>query len=155
MPGYLCLLVFAAWLSTAAIVPGMQSDPNADRVTVDVFTTSTRPVAIPSKNSRYSDRLSIAMHEIDHIARFTAELSLDLGADPNLAKQQVLRRFKSLNQSHQRALQESAEALALALQLGVKRYPAIVLNSHWVVYGVPDVQQAVDLVDLWQRTAKP
>jgi integrating conjugative element protein (TIGR03757 family) len=153
MPSYLLSILLASWLPISAASASSLSQFTAERITVDVFTASTQAIVIPSENNRDHDGITITIHELDHIERFNADLSKGLVRDPEIAKQQVLRRFKTLDKSHQKALQESAEALALALHLGVLRYPAIVLNSHWVVYGVLDVQHAIDLFWMQQRAA--
>ena len=153
MPSYPSSILLALWLPISAAFASPLSEISAEYITVDVFTASTQAVVMPAEDNRDHNGVTITIHELDQIERFNADLSKGLARDPEVAKQQVLRRFKTLDKSHKKSLQESAEALALALQLGVLRYPAIVFNSHWVVYGVLDVQHAIDLFGMQPRTA--
>lgn len=150
MPRYLhTLLSIGSLLFSMPTFAGSETAADAERTTVDVFVTSAQAVALPAEDSLDQDGLIIAIHTLDGIARFNAELSVGLDRDPTIAKQQVLRRFKTVNKKQREALQQSAEAVALALQLGLQRYPAIVFDSHWVVYGVLNVQAAIDMY--WAR----
>jgi len=150
MPTYPISLIPILWLTATATLANQESIPNPELITVDVFTTATQPVTGLPENHRGRDDVTVVIHELDGIARFNHTLSKRLIRDPELAKQQVLRRFKKFDKAQYEALQHSAEALALALQLGVKRYPAIVLNSRWVVYGLLDVQAAMDRYRSWR-----
>ena len=141
MPTYLISVLSILWLTIAS----PESESNREHITIDVFTTTSQPISWQPNS-----HASVAIHSLDGIARFSDQLSKGLVRDPELAKQQVLRRFKTLDKTQYEALRRSADALALALHLGVKRYPAIVLNSHWVVYGLLDVEAAMDRYRAWR-----
>lgn len=146
---------YILWLALLALpTAAMCAEPVADpkRVTIDVFTTSTAPTTGIATAHEDVEGFSITLHRLDGIERFEAELADGLPPDPEHAKRQVLARMKKVSRIQRDALQGTAESLALALHYGVDRYPAIVFDARWVVYGVSNLQRAIRLYQDWQRS---
>jgi integrating conjugative element protein (TIGR03757 family) len=116
---------------------------------VEVFTTSERPVT-----GADHDRLRAAVvttYAVDGLDRFQSALSEGLPADPENAKTEALRRVQQLDDTRMAPAKNAAIGLAKAIQYGVDRYPAIVLNERAVVYGVRDLVEALNRYEAWYR----
>jgi len=109
---------------------------------IDVFITSSVDMSSTEQLRSRCHGISIAIHTIDGIAQVKAMLSRDLPSQRELAEKVALQRLQHIGKAEQNKLRHSADALLLARHLGVRRYPAIVFDSQWVVYGVTDLVQA-------------
>jgi integrating conjugative element protein (TIGR03757 family) len=116
---------------------------------IEVFTTSERPVT-----GADHDRLWAAVvttYAVDGLDRFQSALSEGLPADHKVAKVEALRRVQQLDDTRMAPAKNAAIGLAKAIQYGVDRYPAIVLNEREVVYGVTDLVEALNRYEAWHR----
>ncbi|MBT8144084.1 MAG: TIGR03757 family integrating conjugative element protein [Gammaproteobacteria bacterium] len=137
------------------IAPGVLAEDKCEGITADVFTTTAQPAHWQAEDANSREKVRVSYRFLDGIDRFNAELSADLSGDPQLARQQVMKRFSMVSSEQRHALQGTAEALALAIELNIRRYPAIVFNRRFVIYGVHDVEYAIRLYRVWcQATAK-
>ena len=89
------------------------------------------------------------------IQLFETQLSSNLPADPNQSKQIALQRIQQLDEQATAAIQNAAVGLAKAMQYGIDRYPAIVFDGKVVVYGLTDLNAALDHYQTWQAGARP
>jgi integrating conjugative element protein (TIGR03757 family) len=64
---------------------------------------------------------------------------------------EALRRVQQLDDTRMAPAKNAAIGLAKAIQYGVDRYPAIVLNERAVVYGVTDLVEALNRYEAWHR----
>lgn len=117
------LLIFVAWNHSA----------NAG---VEVFTIAGEPVVnVPD---------SAAVVELDAAARLDARISDGLPADRVQARQMVESRVSGPDfQQTMDAYGQFYQGLARAWMLGIEKVPAVVVDSRYVVYGEPDVGQAL------------
>jgi integrating conjugative element protein (TIGR03757 family) len=118
-------------------------------LSVEVFTTSERPVSVADH-----DRLRAAVvttYAVDGLERFQSALSEGLPGDHKAAKAEALHRVQQLDDTRMAPAKSAAIGLAKAIQYGVDRYPAIVLNERAVVYGVTDLVEALERYEAWQR----
>ena len=53
------------------------------------------------------------------------------------------------------AVQNAAVGLAKAMQYGIDRYPAIVFDGKAVVYGLTDLNSALDHYRTWRAGVQP
>jgi integrating conjugative element protein (TIGR03757 family) len=121
-------------------------------VSIDVFVTSTIAViGIEPLRERLPDS-NLGIHPIDGIEQVKALLSQNLPVQAEAARRIALERMQHLNKDEHNRLRQSAASLLLARQLGVERYPAVVFDRHWVVYGVTDLRSAYALFQ--QRNAR-
>jgi len=112
---------------------------------VDVFTTEDRPVRGATEFLRRHPGATLHVHRVDRIERLEAELSVNLSANPDKARRQALERLQDLPKERQEQLEQTAKALTLALQLGIERVPAIVIDQARVIYGLTDLTVAIRL----------
>lgn len=133
----LLVAFISAGIATAAAV----SQP-VSPATIEVFTTGDqwpgdlKPVPADAQ-------LDIRIHLIDGIRQLEVNLSRNLPADSTAAEEEVLRRLQALDEGQSNRVKASAEALLRATELGVDRYPAIVLDGKFVVYGTTDLEDAL------------
>src|SRR5690554_4278191 len=103
---------------------------------IEVFTTAGEPaVNVPS---------GVGVIELDAAGRLDAELSRDLPADPEVAV--ALMRERMTTPEWQETANRYADSylgLARAWQLGIEKVPAVVINGRHVIYGQPDIAQAL------------
>lgn len=109
---------------------------------IDVFKTrATKIVGTDQLRQQLPDG-TINVYAVDGVERIGAILGNGLPADPDIAEQTALRRLSQFGPHDRELLQVSANALMLAWQYQLRRYPAVVFDGRWVVYGVTDLQTA-------------
>ncbi|WP_241505822.1 TIGR03757 family integrating conjugative element protein [Parahaliea mediterranea] len=109
---------------------------------IEVFIDSFHPVQ--------SDADATSVYVIDRIDRLQQELSNDLPADPEIAKQMTLRHLQRMGVGLSGELENAATGLVKAMQYGLDRYPAIVFDGKFVVYGMTDLVAAIQLYQEWR-----
>jgi len=127
------------WLAAFGLSASL-AGPALAEPTIEVFTTAGEPVVnVPS---------GVAVLELDAPARLDAELSRELPADPDVAADLMRERVTTAE------WQETADCyadrylgLVRAWQLGVEKVPAVVIDGRYVIYGQPDVAQALNEAD--------
>ena len=134
LTGTLCASVQA---SEIAIETAIEKAP-----TIEVFSDSS--LQIVSGNDHTT------VYVIDRINRFQQVLSKDLPTDPEAAKKTVLQRFQRMDRQLSGGLENAANGLLKATQYGIDRYPAIVFDGRAVVYGITDIQTAIQRYRQWQ-----
>ena len=124
---------------------------------IEVFTSAERPLIETDANGSGSDwqGLAITVYEIDGIQSLERELSLDLPVEPQPSNAMVLKRLQRLDALTRARLQSAATGLAKALQYGVECYPAVVFDGEAVVYGVTDLNVALEHYRAWQTGRQP
>jgi|SRR5690554_419631 len=123
------------WLAAFGLSACLAS-PAVAEPAIEVFTTAGEPaVNVPP---------GVAVLELDAPGRLDAELSQDLPADPELA--QTLMRERMATPEWQETADRYADSylgLARAWQLGIEKVPAVVIDGRQVIYGQPDVAEAL------------
>ena len=132
-------LILSIVLTGALCEPVLADEPS---IAIEVFTGSMNPVA--------NSMDGITVYYIDRIDRIQQELSKDLPANSEAAKQTVLRRFQRMYTRLSHELENAANGLVQAMQYGIDRYPAIVFDGNAVVYGITDVRAATQRYRQWQ-----
>lgn len=124
---------------------------------IEVFTTADLPVTGETAINRQLDypEINLQTYELDGIQRFEADLSKGLTADPEQSKFIVLRRIQQLDESTRTRMQRAAVGLVRAMQYGVSRYPAIVFDGEFAVYGVTDIHEAFLRYQRWRKGVQP
>ncbi len=90
------------------------------------------------------------MHTLNAIETLEDELSRGLPADPDQAKRLALGRLQQLSTHNRSQLQHAATSIATALSYGVKKYPAIVFDGEFVVYGLSDPFRGLEHYRRWR-----
>lgn len=94
----------------------------------------------------------VTVTELDAPDRLQAQLFGPLSAKPAQAELQARAIIASPAFSqNQQALAASYAGVAHAWSLGLEKYPAVVFDDKWVVYGTTDVAAARAKLDAWRE----
>ena len=129
-----------------------QAEMRAARVPtyIEIFTTADQPItAIDAVVQQYPD-IVVRVHKLDAIKQTEEKLSEGLPADPDKAERLVLMRLQQLSKTTLSQLEHSATSLAKAVQYGVEKYPAIVIDGEFFIYGLIDLAVALTHYRHWQ-----
>ena len=85
----------------------------------------------------------VTVYRVDGLAALLAELSLDLPGNPEAARAEALRRLGALDAEDVARAREAVEGLVRAAEYGIVRYPAVVMDGRYLVYGVTHLPQAL------------
>jgi len=121
---------------------------------VEVFSTRDRsPVtgATMCSGQVGQRQFEVQAYELSSIRRLEAKLSRGLTGDPDQSKPAALQRVQQLEPEEWVQMQRAAVGLAKAAQYGLDRYPAIVFDGEAVVYGVTDLQAALQRYRQWRE----
>lgn len=132
-----------ALIAAATAFSPVHAEAPAERLRLDVFTTEDRPVHGVTEFLKHHPGATLHVHWMDDIERLEAELSLDLSTNPDKARRQAVERLQGLSKERQEQLEETAKGLALAMQLGIERVPAVVIDQDRVIYGMTDLAAAL------------
>ena len=127
------------------------ADAGPDTKRIDVFLTRTNNVTGLEQLRRQWPNSTVRVHAIDGIADIKTKLSQGLSGDARQARHTALRNLQRFGMAEREQLQHAADALVLAWQYDVRRYPAIVFDGRYVVYGVTDLQEAYALFRKWHE----
>lgn len=122
---------------------------------INVFTTTNQPISNLDAVVHQRPDIKVQVHTLDGIKRFEVYLSQGLPGNADKARDIAIERLGSLNKAMRRLLEQSATALARALQYGVEQYPAIVFDGEVVVYGITDLRIALAHYRHWQQVQTP
>lgn len=113
-----------------------------------IYTDSTHPVT----GNPGPDVTVILLDAPDQLQ---AQLFGPLTADPAQAEQQARSVISSPDfQRRQQDLAGAYAGLTRAWSLGLEKYPAVVFDDKWVVYGTSDVGVATQKLNVWKETAQ-
>ena len=129
-----------AFLPLLFSTPIAQAD-SGERPSIEVFTTSDRPMAITESARR--SVFAFTVYQLDGLEEFEAYLSQELPREPTAAETEALRRLQHIDPLRLEAAKIAARGLTLASEYGIDRVPAIVFDGRAVVYGVTDVEIAM------------
>jgi len=149
--GSLVLVIFAGNVVQAAELAV------ATPQVIEVFASTDLPIiggaVIKPAPDRPTSELQI--YELDGIQHIETKLSIGLTADPEQSKRIVLQRIQQLHEDDRAQMQHAAMGLAKAVQYGVDRYPAIVFDGQVVVYGLTDLEVALQHYRAWRTGNQP
>ncbi|MBK0096670.1 TIGR03757 family integrating conjugative element protein [Erwinia sp. S63] len=92
---------------------------------------------------------------LDAPDRLQAQLFGTLPADPAQAELQARSVISSAPfQQHQQDLAAAYAGLTHAWSLGLEKYPAVVFDDRWVVYGTTDASVAMQQLNAWKEKAQ-
>ena len=81
-----------------------------------------------------------------------SELSSRLPSDPKQAVAIARQRLRDAGAVFQNRLALAYQGVVEAWSLGITRIPAVVVDRKYVVYGEPDVNRAVSLIEQYRST---
>ena len=120
-----------------------------ERLSLEVFTAAEFPIS--GEDDRRLRGATVTVYVVDGLEQFESALSQNLPADADAAKAEALRRIGELDDARMAPAKDAAIGLAKAVQYGVDRYPAIVVNGTAVLYGVTDLVEAVARYEAWRE----
>jgi len=119
---------------------------------IDVFISNGLPIngknAITSGTSLGGTDLHV--YHLNGIQLVETDLSKVLTGDPEQSKRLIMQRIQVLDEQSRARMRRSAIGLAMAMQYGVDRVPAIVFDGQAVVYGITDLQAALAYYQAWR-----
>lgn len=118
------------------------SSPGSWATSILVITDQRHPVAVSP---------GVRVIELNTPSAIETELSVQLPPDPKGARAIVRERLAAGGAALQRRLAGAYEDVVDAWSLGVTKVPAVVVDRRYVVYGVPDVNRAVSLIEDYRR----
>ncbi len=127
-----------------------QADKLITAARMDIFTTSNLPIKRLNGFILRHPEIALHVYTLDAIETLEDDLSRDLPSDPQQAKRLALRRLQQLSRHNRSQLQHAATSIATALSYGVKKYPAIVFDGEFVVYGLSDPLRALEHYRRWR-----
>ncbi|GAB2952568.1 TIGR03757 family integrating conjugative element protein [Hafnia psychrotolerans] len=108
-----------------------------------IYTDSSNPVSSPSPD--------IPVVYLDAPENVQRDIFGSLPANPALAEKQAWDLLNSLAfSSQQKQLVSAYQGLMKAWSLGLAKYPAVVFDDKWVVYGTTDVSVAMQHLADWR-----
>jgi len=122
--------IFAVTSATAA--------PVAQPVSVEVFTNTATYVPIPA-----SAPYSLQVYRLDAMVLIEEQLNQGLPSNEHDALAALQRIEGEIRRKYQDQIINASNGMTLAIHYRLDRLPAVVINRQAVIYGVPDVQQAV------------
>lgn len=107
-----------------------------------VVTDNHHPVQAPD---------GVRVIELDAPARIEAELAANLPADPAEAAAVVQRRLNAGSTALHQRIRAAHQGVADAWRLGVTTLPAVVVDRRYVIYGEPDVAEAIARIETYRK----
>lgn len=123
----------------------------AEQPFIEVITSDAYPVSgIPSIQRM---GFSVNVYNLDDGNRLVTQIGANLPNNQNAAKKVLQQRFKKMGEQQVKAqFMQAYHGVILSMQYGLTRYPAVVFEQgRSVIYGVTNLNQAVNLYRLWQR----
>ena len=139
------LLTVCLTLHASPAVNAAPSESGA--IQVDVFTTVAFPIEPEETGETSAD---VRQYDLDGVAKFERRLAHGIPSDPEGAKKVVLERIGSFTAADSSNLRSAANGIALAVQLGVERVPAMVFNREAVIYGDRRIADALSRYRAWR-----
>ncbi len=134
-----CLLMAIPTLACASAAPER----------IDAFGTTTNEFVGIGQLHRRLPEADIRVSQIDGIERAKVTLSGNLTGDRRRARHTALENLRQLGLDERKQMHQAADALVLAWRYGVHRYPAVVFDGHYVIYGITDLVTAYELFREW------
>ncbi|BBI91910.1 integrating conjugative element protein [Serratia symbiotica str. Tucson] len=113
-----------------------------------IYTDSTHPIV----GEHAAD---VTVVQLDAPDRLQAQLFGELPADSAQAERQARAVIASpVFQQRQQQLVGKYAGVTRAWSLGLEKYPAVVFDDKWVVYGTTDVAVATQQLNAWKEKAR-
>ncbi|KGQ62480.1 TIGR03757 family integrating conjugative element protein [Gallibacterium anatis] len=115
-------------------------------VNITVFSTQAYPI----QNAQLAQHL----YHLDRVEQWEDALSQTLSSNPTQAEDQAKAFFQHPDsQTKIRELQQAYQGVIIGWQMGIRKVPAVLFDSpqfgQGVIYGVTDVQYAIQLWKQW------
>ena len=119
---------------------------------IEVF--STDQLTVTGTDALAAQSLAVEIWHLDAPETLEDELSVGLPADPQQAEREARAYLELLGEDELRARVARAYRAELrARELGIDRYPAVIFDGQFVVYGLTDLPTALTHYRRWQQSA--
>ena len=119
---------------------------------IEVFTSAHVPIRGSDTSGVRENALGKVTHyNLDGIDQLQQTLSQALPNDPGQAKQLVLQRLQSMDAALSHRLENAGNGLVQAMHYGIDRTPAIVFDRQAVIYGVTELDDAIEQYTQWRE----
>lgn len=125
------------------VLCALVAEINAMAADLQVFTDQYHSIKAPA---------GVRVVELDAPARIESELASGLPTDPTQAAAIVQQRLKDGGTELQRRLASAYQGVTDAWSLGVTKFPAVVVDRRYVIYGEHDVASALARIEEYRRT---
>ena len=117
---------------------------------IEVITSDAYPVS-GIKSVQHKGFL-VKVYNLDDGERLVANIGKHLPKNQDAAKKALEKRFKKMGDAAiKQQFMQAYHGVILSTQYGLTRYPAVVFErGQSVIYGVTDLNQAINLYRLWQ-----
>ena len=142
--GRYALLIMYATMGVASYADEVAVPHSIIVITSDQFPLSGITVS--------GDTPPYQLFNLDAVDRIEQRLGKNLPADEDKALALMKRRIAAVGQNQlNKELREAYQALILAMQYGLDRYPAVIFDQQVIVYGVTDLQAATKQYRQWLK----
>ena len=120
---------------------------------IEVFTNDSATIqhyqSFQTRHKPY--RLSI--HNLNGAEQWKQKFSENLSKDEDIALVQVNRKIQAIGgqAALRKILTQVYSPLIRALKIGLKEFPAVVINQQYVIYGTDNIKLAITKVKQWQH----
>ncbi len=117
---------------------------------IEVITSDAYPVSGIKSVQRLGFLVNV--YNLDDGKRLVAEMGKHLPNNQDAAKKALEKQFKKMGDAAvKQQFMQAYHGVTLSTQYGLTRYPAVVFErGHSVIYGVTNLNQAVNLYRKWQ-----
>ncbi|WP_405240731.1 DUF1525 domain-containing protein [Lentisalinibacter orientalis] len=116
----------------------------ASSIRMEIFATSDTWIPDPPPE------VTLTVYRFDGLRALETQLSAELPADPETATAEAAQRIRRLQADDFGRAEEAARGLSRALELGIDRYPAMVIEEQVILYGLRDPGVALDRYRTWR-----
>lgn len=113
---------------------------HAQVTTVEVFANSATHIQQPSQPP-----YALKVYRLDAMAQIGQQITQQLPAGEEQAKLYMQQHEAQIRAQYKSQIVNSANGMSLAIHYRLDRVPAVVINRSSIIYGVSDVNQAVQL----------
>ncbi|WP_299772456.1 TIGR03757 family integrating conjugative element protein [uncultured Pseudoteredinibacter sp.] len=115
----------------------------------DQLTLLTGDVANQNLQHAESDRFILSIHVLGAAERWAQQYSANLPKEAESAKKHFLEIWQSKREEIQDEIKSAYQPLLYSISKNINRYPAVVINDRYVIYGVEDVNKAYAIYLKW------
>lgn len=124
----------------SALLVAAASLGHAQVTTVEVFANSATHVQQPAQPPYV-----LKVYRLDAMAQIGQQITQQLPAGEEQAKLYMQQHEAQIRAKYKNQIVNAANGMSLAIHYKLDRVPAVVINRSSIIYGVSDVNQAVQL----------
>ncbi len=121
--------------------------------TIEVFSTTESILFQIQAQKKLRRPYKIVFHDLNAVAQFEERMSEGLPGTEAAAKKALDEKVRLMggDAELERQVTQAYEPLTRSIELGLLEYPAVVINSHYVVLGSDNVELAIREFRQWEE----